>query len=162
MKPTRTAARSRARTRSRAAAASLAVALFFLVACDAAGERYALRAGGVELDVEVADTPETRARGLMERTELGEREGMLFVFESSEPRSFWMKNTPLPLSIAYIDAELVIREIHDMQPLSLEPVPSRYPARYALEVNRGAFERLGVGVGDRIVLSGRLRERLDR
>ncbi|MFW5737613.1 MAG: DUF192 domain-containing protein [Spirochaetota bacterium] len=145
-----------------ALAAILVLVLPGLVACESAGERYTLRAGGVELEVEVADTPETRARGLMERTELGERQGMLFVFESSEPRSFWMKNTPLPLSIAYVDRELVIREIHRMEPLSLEPVPSRYPARYALELNRGAFERLGIRVGDRLVPSEALSDRLAR
>ncbi len=152
--------------RSIGALPALAAILVFVlpgfVACESAGERYALRAGGVELEVEVADTPETRARGLMERTELGERQGMLFVFESSEPRSFWMKNTPLPLSIAYVDRELVIREIHRMEPLSLEPVESRYPARYALELNRGAFERLGIRVGDRLVPSEALRDRLAR
>lgn len=140
----------------------LVAALAVLVACDASGELYGVTVGGVRLEVEVADTAETRARGLMERTELGEREGMLFVFPSSEPRSFWMKNTPLPLSIAYIDEAFTIREIHDMEALSLEPVPSRHPARYALELNQGAFERLGIGVGDRLVPSDRLRERLAR
>jgi len=96
----------------------------------------------------------------MHREELGPRNGMLFVFASSEPRSFWMKNTLIPLSIAYIDENWIIREIHDMTPLSLEPVPSRGPARYALEVNQGAFERLGIRVGDRIVLSDEIRTRL--
>lgn len=154
--------RDRTVRRSPGLAVTVAAILVALVACEAAGERYALTAGGVELEVEVVDTPETRARGLMERTELGEREGMLFVFPSSEPRSFWMKDTPLPLSIAYIDEQLTIREIHDMEPLSLEPVPSRYPARYALEVNRGAFGRFGIRVGDRLVPSGRLSDRLGR
>ncbi|MFW5742909.1 MAG: DUF192 domain-containing protein [Spirochaetota bacterium] len=154
--------RCRALGRTRSLGAIVVAALSLLVACDASGERYTLEANGVELTVEVADTPETRTRGLMERTELGEREGMLFVFESSEQRSFWMKNTPLPLSIAYIDDALTIREIHDMQPLSLEPVRSRHPARYALELNQGAFERLGIRVGDRLVPSRRLLERLDR
>lgn len=144
----------------------VAVALPFVVlvlvlgACAGAAERYELAAGGTVLEVEVADDPESRARGLMGRTELGETEGMLFVFESSEPRSFWMKDTPLPLSIAYIDERWTIREIHDMEPRSLEPVPSRFPARYALEVNQGAFERLGIEPGDRIVASPELRERI--
>ena len=140
----------------------LAASLALVVSCASARDLYSLDAGGVELRVEVADTPETLQRGLMERTELGEREGMLFVFASAEMRSFWMKDTPLPLSIAYIDEDLAIREIHDMEPLSLEPVPSRYPARYALELNQGAFERLGIGVGDRLVPSDALRERLGR
>jgi uncharacterized membrane protein (UPF0127 family) len=131
-----------------------------MVACSAAGERYRVTIAGEQLAVEVVDTVEGRTRGLMERTTLGEREGMLFVFEESEPRSFWMKNTPLPLSIAYIDDRWIIREIYDMEPLSLEPVPSRSAVRYALEVNQGAFERLGIEVGDRVVLSEEIRERL--
>lgn len=138
----------------------LIAAMLFTLACDAEQERYELRIAGATLEVEVVDTPEGRAQGLMDRTELDERHGMLFVFEESAPRSFWMKDTPLPLSIAYIDERLVIREIHDMEPFSLEPVRSRYPARYALEVNQGAFDRLGIGVGDRILPSQALRDRL--
>ncbi|MFW5688729.1 MAG: DUF192 domain-containing protein [Spirochaetota bacterium] len=128
--------------------------------CSQSQERYGLTIAGQEFLVEVADEPDTRQRGLMERRELDERHGMLFVFPSSEPRSFWMKNTYIPLSIAYIDARFVIREIHDMEPLSLEPVRSRFPAKYALEVNQGAFDRLGIEAGDRLVLSDELRERL--
>ncbi|MFW5717554.1 MAG: DUF192 domain-containing protein [Spirochaetota bacterium] len=139
-----------------------AVLAVVAVACTSAHERFPLSISGTELRVEVVDTPESRARGLMERTELGEREGMLFVFEQSEPRAFWMKNTVLPLSIAYIDENWIIREIHDMKPFSLEPVPSRAPARYALEVNQGAFGRLGIRVGDRITLSRGLERRLGR
>lgn len=136
------------------------VAVLIAASCDAEPERYSLRIAGVTLEVEVVDTPESRARGLMGRTELAERHGMLFVFEESATRSFWMKDTPLPLSIAYIDERLVIREIHEMEPFSLEPVVSRFPARYALEVNQGAFARLGIGVGDRLTPSDALRERL--
>lgn len=98
--------------------------------------------------VEIADEPEERQRGLMYREELAEDHGMLFVFPSSETRSFWMKDTRIPLSIAYISSRGEILEIYDMEPLSLDPVPSRYPAQYALELNQSAFERNGIAVGD--------------
>lgn len=102
--------------------------------------------------VELAVTEEQRARGLMFREDLAPEEGMLFVFPDSALRSFWMKDTPLPLSIAFISRAGVILEIHDMEPFSLEPVRSRYPARYALEVNRGRFSELGITPGDLIEL----------
>ena len=141
---------------------TLALILLLVVAgCSGSTELYPVTIAGEELLVEVADEPLTRRRGLMEREELPPRQGMLFVFERSEPRSFWMKNTVIPLSIAYLDDRLVIREIHDMEPLSLEPVRSSRPAKYALEVNQGAFEELGIQVGDRLVPSAALRGRLE-
>ena len=140
----------------------LASILVIFVGCAAQAQRYDLSISGVTFEVEVVDTAETRQTGLMDREELGERHGMLFVFEESELRSFWMKDTSIPLSIAYIDASLIIREIHDMEPFSLEPVPSRTAARYALEVNQGAFGELGIAVGDRLVPSEPLAERIDR
>lgn len=97
--------------------------------------------------VEVADEPEERQRGLMYRDDLAEDHGMLFVFPGAETRSFWMKDTRVPLSIAYISSRGEILEIYDMEPLSLDPVRSRYPAQYALEVNQGAFERNGIVPG---------------
>ena len=93
----------------------------------------------------------------MFREQLGEREGMLFVFEEEQTVSFWMRNTPLPLSIAFIDARGVIVHMADMVPYSEAPVPSRFPVRYALEVNRGAFERAGIEVGDLVELPDHLR-----
>lgn len=86
----------------------------------------------------------------MHREELDPNAGMLFVFDSEELRSFWMKNTPLPLSIAFIDGDGRILEIYDMEPFSLAPVPSRFPARYALEVNQGRFSELEIRPGDRV------------
>lgn len=138
------------------------VVLLMMLAGCAAAERYDLSISGVVFQVEVVDTPETRQTGLMNRDELARTLGMLFVFEETDYRSFWMKDTRIPLSIAYIDDRLVIREIHDMEPFSLEPVPSRYPARYALEVNQGVFREFGIEVGDRLVLSDALRERIRR
>ncbi|MFO8042809.1 MAG: DUF192 domain-containing protein [Alkalispirochaeta sp.] len=116
-------------------------------------EQVALPVGDHVFQVEIADTPESRQQGLMFREDLGPDEGMLFVFPDSQVRSFWMKDTPLPLSIAYISAEGRILEIRRMEPYSEEPVRSRYPARYALEVNRGRFSEVGVTPGDEIDLS---------
>ena len=113
--------------------------------------------GGVVFRVEQAVTTEQRREGLMYRDRLGEREGMLFVFEEERMLTFWMRNTSLPLSIAFIDARGVIVHVADMVPYSEAPVRSRVPARYALEVNRGAFERAGVAVGDYVELPAALR-----
>ncbi len=116
-------------------------------------ETVALPVGDHVFQVEIADTPESRQQGLMFREDLGSDEGMLFVFPDSQVRSFWMKNTPLPLSIAYISAEGRILEIRHMEPYSEQPVRSRFPARYALEVNRGRFSEVGITPGDEIDLS---------
>jgi uncharacterized protein len=108
----------------------------------------------VEVRVEIADDASERARGLMHRTALAENRGMLFVFPDEEVLSFWMKNTLIPLSVAFIDSEGRIVDIQDMKPLDDEPPSyvSSEPARYALEVNQGFFEEHGVKVGDRAEL----------
>ena len=108
----------------------------------------------VEVRVEVADSDSERARGLMGRTALGEDRGMLFVFEEEQELSFWMKDTLIPLSIAYMDSEGRIVDIQDMKALDDDPphYASAEPARYALEVNKGFFEERGVEVGDKAEL----------
>ena len=106
----------------------------------------------VEVQAEIADDNAERERGLMERTELAKDAGMLFVFDREQRLSFWMRNTLIPLSIAYIDAEGRIIDIQDMEPLDETPHPSARPARYALEVNQGFFEERGVQVGDQVEL----------
>lgn len=116
-----------------------------------------LAVGGAEFRVELAVTAEQRRRGLMYRDRLGEREGMLFVFEEERMLSFWMRDTSLPLSIAFIDARGVIVHLADLVPYSERRVSSRVPARFALEVNRGAFERAGVALGDVVALPAALR-----
>lgn len=111
----------------------------------------------VEVRVEIADDSAEQSRGLMGRTALGEDRGMLFAFGDESTRSFWMKNTLIPLSIAYLDSEGRIVDLQKMEPAGREQTVSdaqlpRYvsaePARYALEVNRGFFEEHGVEVGD--------------
>lgn len=132
---------------------------------DSSGAAYAsdlrtltIDSGGeeVEVRVEIADSPDEQVRGLMERTALAEDRGMLFVFPDEEVRSFWMKNTLIPLSIAYMDSEGRIVDLQDMKPLDDEEphYVSSEPAQFALEVNKGFFEEHGVEVGDRAELPG--------
>jgi uncharacterized membrane protein (UPF0127 family) len=106
---------------------------------------------GLEVAVikaEIARTQEERTRGLMFRNKLPDGEGMFFVFESDEVLSFWMKNTYVPLSIAYIASDGRIIEIKDMYPHDLNSVFSSRAVRYALEVPQGWFSRAGVKSGD--------------
>jgi len=115
-----------------------------LIIAKADGSRVLVRA-------ELALTADEQARGLMFRKSVKPGEGMLFVFKYDKILSFWMKNTIVPLSIAYIDKDGVIREIYDMQPGNLSPVQSKRSLRYALEVPSGYFESEGIQPGDRIV-----------
>jgi uncharacterized membrane protein (UPF0127 family) len=101
-----------------------------------------------EIWVEVAKTPEERAKGLMNRRHLGENEGMLFIFEREDVHGFWMKNTLIPLSIAFIDKEGRIVKIADMKPLTLESHNPPKPILYALEMNQGWFSAHNIKAGD--------------
>ncbi len=112
------------------------------------------------LRVELAESSQQRRRGLSERSEVPDDLGMFFVFEDEQPpgSAFWMHRTLVPLSLAFIDAEGVIREIHSMEPCRrrLSVVCPRYrssvPFHYALEVAAGYFERWGIQVGDSLSL----------
>jgi uncharacterized membrane protein (UPF0127 family) len=106
-----------------------------------------LNLGGKDFIVEVADNARTRARGLMFRKNLPENAAMLFVFDRDGQQSFWMENTEIPLSLAYISRGGEIREIYDLTPYSRRTVQSVYAVRYALEVNQGAFQKNGVEAG---------------
>jgi uncharacterized membrane protein (UPF0127 family) len=112
------------------------------------------RAGGgaVAIQVELARTETERARGLMNRKYLEDGRGMLFIFERDQALSFWMKNTHIPLSIAFIAKDGRILEIRDMQPLNEAPVRSSRSARYALEAPQGWFNRAGIQTGDMLGL----------
>ncbi len=102
------------------------------------------------LTVEIADDVNKRTAGLMFRDSLTEGEGMLFVFEKPAYLSFWMKNTSIALDIAFLDSDLVIREIKSMEPFSLDNTRSGFRALYALEVNEGWFSSKNIGPGDTI------------
>ena len=96
---------------------------------------------------EVARSPEERERGLMYRTELAKGRGMIFIFPDAQTRSFWMKDTLIPLDIAYMDATLRIIDIQGMEPQTLDLHPSAQPAAFALEVPLGWFAEVGIEVG---------------
>ncbi|MCR5724352.1 MAG: DUF192 domain-containing protein [Treponema sp.] len=116
-----------------------------LTICTADGTEIHLRA-------EMARTGAEQQRGLMGRKSVPDGTGMLFVFTTDQILHFWMKDTPHPLSIAYIDRKGIIRDIFDMNPYSLATVSSTFSARYALEVPQGWFARAGIKAGDRLVL----------
>lgn len=105
--------------------------------------------GVVAFDVERADTPAARARGLMHRRHLPRWSGMLFIFPDERPVAFWMRNTLIPLDMLFVDARGVIRHIHpNAQPLDETPISSGVPVRFVLEINGGLSERLGIAPGD--------------
>lgn len=106
--------------------------------------------GDVTLRVEVADTPDERTTGLMGRKQLAADEGMIFVFESPARGGFWMKNTLVPLSIAFVDESDVIIDIQDMEPQSLASHAPPSPYLLAIEVNQGYFRQHGIVIGDRV------------
>jgi uncharacterized membrane protein (UPF0127 family) len=116
-------------------------------------ERVVLSVNGRQLNAEIARTREQRLQGLMYRGRLEWSEGMLFIFRKSQYLSFWMKDTVIPLDIAYLDKNGKVTDIFHMEPYSLVPVRSREKVRYALEVNQGFFRDAGLAVGDRIDLS---------
>lgn len=100
------------------------------------------------VNAEIAKTTFERNRGFMERKNIPDGTGMLFVFEKDQFLDFWMKDTPHPLSIAYIDSSGKIRDIFDMTPFSLASVSSTTSVRYALEVPQGWFEKNNIRKGD--------------
>lgn len=113
-----------------------------------------IRQDGIEFIVkaEIAIKPEDRNHGFMERKSIPDGTGMLFIFERDQTLSFWMKNTPHPLSIAYIDSKGKIRNIFDMNPYSTDSIISTVSVRYALEVPQGWYKKNGITEGDTVVL----------
>lgn len=139
---------------------ALAVLLILAVGCaDGGGDGPSVvietAEGDKEIAVEIADTQEERARGLMGRTSLPEDAAMLFVYPAPTEGAYWMKNTLIPLSIAFYDERGQILRILDMEPCRRDPCPLYDPGvgyAGALEVNQGAFARWGIREGDRIEL----------
>ncbi len=127
----------------------LAAAGLLVVAFAAAADlpTTVLTVGQHKVTAEVVVTPEQRAVGLMHRFSLKPDHGMLFVFERSEPLAFWMKNTFIPLSIAFISADGRIVNIEDMRPQTEDTHWSKGPALYALEMRKGWFAEKGIGPG---------------
>jgi uncharacterized membrane protein (UPF0127 family) len=109
-----------------------------------------LSAGMHRIEAEVASTPADRATGLMNRPAMPTHRGMLFVFDEAGVQCFWMKNTLIPLSIAFLDDDGRIVQIADMRPQSLDNHCSVKPVRFALEMNAGWFRSRGLSAGARI------------
>ena len=109
--------------------------------------------GAETLSVEVADEPAERSRGLMYREYLPDSAGMLFIFDREAPHSFWMRNTLIPLSIAFVDAGSTITDIRWMKPLDESHCLPSGPVRFAIEANRGWFSRRGIKPGTRVNLN---------
>lgn len=138
---------------SRVAGAGLALALA-AAACAPPGPAVVFDTprASARVRVEIADTPELREKGLMGRTALADDAGMLFVWPEDASSTFWMKDTPLALSVAFLSADGAVLALLDMEPCRADPCPLYDPHlsyRMALEANAGAFARWGVRVGDR-------------
>ena len=126
----------------------LALAAIFLSSAAFSGEpTRTIRVDGHPVTVEIAATEDARMRGLMYRTELGQDAGMLFLYSEIGYYAMWMKNTRIPIAVAFIDERGRILNIEEMAPETLEPHASRGPAKYSLEMNGGWFARRGVVPG---------------
>jgi len=128
-----------------------------LIACTAcASDGPSVELGGKRFAVEIADTIDKQALGLMFRDSMPDDQGMLFIFPNEAPRSFWMKNTRIPLDIMYFDKELEMVSISaDTPPCRVTrcpTYPSKSSAMYVLELNAGMAKKLGVGEGDKLTL----------
>ena len=143
---------------ARFAAPVAAMAIVFAAACGTAAAQptpqrlptVRLNAGIHNIQAEVAQTPEHRSTGLMHRPSMATGHGMLFAFEQPSTQCFWMKNTLLPLSIAFLADDGTVVNIADMQPQTTESHCSAQPVRYALEMSQGWFARRGVKSGSKL------------
>ena len=109
--------------------------------------RIQLQAGMHQMQVQVASNPDQRAIGLMHRAEMPQAEGMLFAFEQASQQCFWMKNTLLPLTAAFIADDGTIVNLADMKPQTLDAHCSDQPVRWVLEMNQGWFAKRGIKEG---------------
>ena len=133
---------------------------FFLFSCILQQDKITITTatGDIDVLVEIADSIDEQAIGLMYRTELAADHGMLFVFEQEEPRIFWMRNTKIPLDIIFVDASgTIVDTKENFEPCVVDDCEKYYskPALYALEVNAGFVAEKGIIVGDSIILSQR-------
>ena len=135
----------------------LLLCLLMLTTCTAcASGGPGVELGGKRFSVEIADSSQEQALGLMFRDSMPEDQGMLFIFPNEAPRSFWMKNTRIPLDIMYFDKDLKMVSISaNAKPCRVSRCPSYpsiAPAKFVLELNAGMASELGVGVGDSLTL----------
>ena len=113
-------------------------------------QRIKLSAGLYQIDTQVALTPEQRQVGLMFRKQMPQAEGMIFVFEQPAEQCFWMKNTVLPLTAAFVADDGTIVNLADMKPQTTNPHCSTKPVRYVLEMNQGWFAKKGIKAGAKL------------
>ncbi len=113
-------------------------------------QRIKLAAGMHQIDTQLAQTPEQRQIGLMWRKEMPQHEGMLFIFEQPSQQCFWMKNTLLPLTAAFVADDGTIVNLEDMKPQTTDPHCSNKPVRYVLEMNKGWFAKKGIQAGSKL------------
>jgi uncharacterized membrane protein (UPF0127 family) len=132
------------------AAALLAAAAAFAQEAQMNLPRVRLTAGMHVIDAQVASTPDQRMTGLMFRQEMPQHEGMLFVFDYPTQQCFWMKNTLLPLSVAFVADDGTIVNIDEMAPQTLDSHCSTRPVKYVLEMNKGWFSRKGIKAGTKL------------
>jgi uncharacterized membrane protein (UPF0127 family) len=111
-----------------------------------------MQIGRQTFTLEIADAEPTRETGLMNRDSMPANHGMLFVFEDEIPREFWMKNTRIPLDILFIDGQGKVVASKSMKPYDLNTTTSDAPAKYAIELNKGAAESSGISVGDQLTI----------
>lgn len=145
---------NRLRVRTTSLYVVLAVAIAATAGCAAAEPEVVLE--DHRFTVEIADEPEEHAQGLMFRDSMPADHGMLFIFPRSSPRSFWMKNTRIPLDILYFDAQRrLVKAHHNVPPCRSRRCPSyssKWPAKYVLELNGGTAERIGVDDESRLIM----------
>lgn len=130
----------------------LGLALVLVASGAAALEKFGtiqVRVGSHPLKLELASTEAQHMQGLMYRARLGADDGMLFVFDAPEYQSMWMKNTLIPLSVAFLSPDGTILNVEDMEPQTLDPHMSAGPALYAIEMNKGWFASHGLKPGDK-------------
>ena len=128
----------------------LAAAFSTVAVADSRLPTTTLRVGSHALKVEIVRTDAERSRGLMFRKQLGRDDGMLFIFDEPAYHSMWMRNTLIPLSVAFLDAKGVILNILDMEPQTEDSHMSAGPAVYAIETNKGWFAGKNVKPGDKV------------
>ena len=116
-------------------------------------KKFEINVGDKTLSLELAHSESTREKGLMHRDELGDAEGMLFIFEHPQPMRFWMKNTRIPLDIGYFSPDGRLKEIHYGRPYDLSGIPSNSSSlQFVIELNAGDYKKLGIRIGDKIDL----------
>jgi len=111
-----------------------------------------MQLGNQTFTLEIANTGATREHGLMQRDAMDADHGMIFVFANEQPLSFWMRKTRIPLDIIYVDAQQKVVGIKQMKPYDLTATPSPRPAKWAIELNKGAADTAGVKVGDQLTI----------